>query len=54
MIKDSGRNVLVLVGPPLVPTFLIWLIRLNEITLFEFLGAAGLLTSAWAPYYPGK
>jgi hypothetical protein len=35
-------------------TFLMWLIRLNEITLFEFMGAAGLLGVAWAPYYRWK
>jgi len=28
-----------------------WLARLNQVTLFEFLGAAGLLIAAWGPYY---
>ena len=54
MVKDSGNNALMLVVPPLAATFLMWAIRLNEITLFELLGAAGLLTAAWAPYYRWK
>ncbi len=37
--------------PPLAATFLMWLARLNQLTLFEFLGAASLLTAAWGPYY---
>ena len=40
-----------LVVPPLAATFLLWLARLNEVTLFEFLGAAALLAFAWMSYY---
>jgi hypothetical protein len=54
MVKDSVRNPLMLVVPPLAVTFLMWSIRLNELTLFEFLAAAGLLGAAWAPYYRWK
>jgi len=50
-VKDSGASALVWVVPPLAVTFLMWLVRINEITLFEFVGAAGLLTAAWGPYY---
>jgi hypothetical protein len=39
-----------MVLPPLVATFLMWLGRLNEVTLFEFLCAAVLLAAAWVPY----
>ncbi|MFZ3214336.1 MAG: hypothetical protein WA188_22745 [Terriglobales bacterium] len=51
IVKDAGGSALMWVLPPLAATFLMWLARLNEITLFEFLGAAGLLTAAWGPYY---
>lgn len=51
IVKDTGGSALMWVFPPLVATFLMWLARLNELTLFEFLGAAGLLTAAWGPYY---
>lgn len=50
MVKDTGGNMLMLVIPPLAATFLMWLIRLNEITPFEFLCAAVLLATAWVPY----
>jgi hypothetical protein len=51
LVKDSGGNILILVVPPLATTFLMWLIRLNELTVFEFLAATGLLAIAWVPYY---
>jgi hypothetical protein len=54
VVKDMGGSTLVLVIPPLAATFLMWLSRLNEVTLFEFLGAAGLLAAAWIPYYKWK
>ena len=53
-VKDMGGRTLVLAIPPLAVTFLMWLSRLNEITLFEFLGAAALLAAAWIPYYRWK
>jgi len=49
--QDLGGNSLMLAAPPLALTFLMWLIRLNELTLFQFLGAMGLLATAWVPYY---
>ena len=50
-LKDTGGHMLIFVFPPLFVTFLMWLARLNEITLFESLAAAGLLAAAWIPYY---
>ena len=50
-VRDAGSGALTWVLPPMVATFLLWLVRLNEITLFEFMGAAGLLVAAWGPYY---
>jgi len=46
-----GGNILTLLVPPLCATFLLWLARLNEVTLFEFLSAAILLGFAWVSYY---
>ena len=54
VVKDMGGGVLVLAVPPVAATFVLWLSRLNEITLFEFAGAAGLLAAAWIPYYQWK
>ena len=54
VVKDVGGNTIVLLAPPLAATFLMWLSRLNDVTLFEFLGAAGLLAAAWIPYYKWK
>jgi hypothetical protein len=54
VVKDMGGRTLILAIPPLAVTFLMWLSRLNEVTLFEFLGAAGLLAAAWIPYYKWK
>jgi len=50
-VRDAGSNALMWVLPPMAVTFLMWLARLNQLTLFEFMGAAGLLTAAWGPYY---
>ncbi len=50
MVKDRGGDMLMLALPPLVATSLMWLSRLNEVTLLEFLCAAGLLAAAWVPY----
>ncbi len=50
-VKDLGNNALALIVPPLSATFLLWLARLNEVTLFEFLGATALLAFAWMSYY---
>ena len=49
-VRDAGAGALLWVLPPIAVTFLMWLVRLNELTLFEFAGAAGLLTAAWGPY----
>jgi len=54
VVKDMGGSTLVLVIPPLAATLLMWLTRLNDVTLFEFLGAASLLAAAWIPYYKWK
>jgi len=54
IIRNSGGHMLMLIIPPLAATFAMWLTRLNEITPFEFLGAAGLLAAAWIPYYTWK
>lgn len=50
-VKDLGDNTLMLVVPPVFGTLLLWLARLNDVTLFEFLAATGLLASAWTSYY---
>jgi len=54
IVKDAANGIMVQVIPPLAATFLMWLSRLNDVTLFEFLGAAGLLAAAWIPYYKWK
>jgi len=54
VVRDMGGSTLILVIPPLAVTLLMWLTRLNEVTLFEFMGAAGLLAAAWIPYYKWK
>jgi len=51
IFKGKGGHTLILVVPPLLATFVLWLTRLNDITLFEFLAASGLLAAAWVPYY---
>ena len=49
--RTTAGNLLILVVPPICGTFVLWLTRLNEVTLFEFAASAGLLAAAWAPYY---
>ncbi|HYY70686.1 MAG TPA: hypothetical protein VE734_13235 [Terriglobales bacterium] len=49
--KNPGGKMLILGAPPLAATFFLWLTRLNEITVFEFLASAALLATAWIPYY---
>jgi len=51
IVNNAGGSAIMWVFPPLAATFLMWLVRLNDITVFEFLGAVGLLTAAWGPYY---
>ncbi len=36
-VKDASANALMWVLPPMAVTFLMWLARLNQLTLFEFM-----------------
>jgi len=53
-VKIAGSlsgNTIMQLAPPLFATFLLWLARLNEVTLYEFLAATILLGCAWVSYY---